>query len=91
MSGAAGPSGLDAKGWKRMCCSFHKDSDNLCSAIANLTRRLCCTYVNPDGISALVACRLVALDKNPGIRPIGINWGDPQTTYWKGHPVYSSE
>ena len=57
------------KGWKQMCCSL---SDNLCSAIANLTRRLCFTNVDPEGISALVACRLVALDKNPGIRPIGI-------------------
>ena len=72
MSGVAGPYGLDANGWERMCPSFRKDSDNLCSAIANLTRRLCSTYIDPVGISALVACRLVALDKNPGIRPIGI-------------------
>ena len=72
MLGAASPSGLDAKGWKRMCCSFRKDSDVLCSVIANLTRRLCSTYVDPGEISALVTCRLVALDKNPGIRPTGI-------------------
>ena len=33
---------------------------------------LCSSYVDPLGIEALVACRLIALDKCPGIRPIGI-------------------
>ena len=30
------------------------------------------TYINPHGLSPLLACRLIALDKNPGVRPIGI-------------------
>ena len=30
------------------------------------------TYVNPHGLLPLLACRLIALDTNPGIRPIGI-------------------
>ena len=72
LSGSAGPSGFDAKGWKRVCSSFHSASDDLCTAIARVTRRLCSSYIDPQGISALVACRLVALDKCPGIRPIGI-------------------
>ena len=28
--------------------------------------------VNPEGMSVFVACRLVPLDKCPGVRPIGI-------------------
>ena len=72
LSGSAGPSGFDAKGWKRVCSSFHSTSDDLCTAIARATRRLCSSYIDPEGISALVACRLIALDKKPGIRPIGI-------------------
>ena len=31
-------------------------------------------YVDPAGLEALVACRLIALDKRPGVCPIGVNW-----------------
>ena len=34
--------------------------------------KLCTVSVNPDGISALVACRLLPINKSPGIRPIGV-------------------
>ena len=68
-SGSAGPSGLDARGWKRLCSSFKRASSDLCESIARLTKRLCTTYVDPDGLAPLIACRLVALDKSPGIRP----------------------
>jgi len=33
---------------------------------------LCTNVVDPDGVSALVACRLIALNKCPGVRPIGV-------------------
>ena len=72
MDGSAGPSGLDAHAWKALCSSFHKDSDDLCRSVAKLTRKLCSCHVDPRGISALTACRLIALDKCPGIRPIGV-------------------
>ena len=71
-NGAAGPSGIDARGWKRMCTSFSTASDNLCHALALLTRRLCKEFVDPESLAPLLSCRLVVLDKSPGIRPIGI-------------------
>ena len=70
--GAAGPSGLDAYAWRRLCSSFKGASTNLCEALASVGRRIATTSVNPDGLSAFVACRLIPLDKCPGVRPIGI-------------------
>ena len=70
--GTAGPSGMDAAAWKRMCTSFNTASNELCDAMAAMARKLCSKYVDPRGISAFVACRLIALDKRPGVRPIGI-------------------
>ena len=71
-AGAAGPSGIDAAGWKRMLSSFQRESTELCEAVAALARRMSSQYVDPSGLTALTACRLVALDKQPGVRPIGI-------------------
>ena len=70
--GAAGPSGLDAAAWRRLCTSFQSASTDLCDALASTARRICCSFVDPKSLSAFVACRLIALDKCPGIRPIGI-------------------
>ena len=72
IKGTAGPSGVDAAGWRRILVSFHRESDNLCTAIAAFTRRICTDYLDPTSLRAFVACRLVPLNKNPGVRPIGI-------------------
>ena len=72
MDGAAGLSGLDAAAWKHMCISFKQASGDLCDAIASVARRMCSSFLDPKGFAALVACRLIALDKCPGVRPIGI-------------------
>ena len=40
--------------------------------IADVTKRLCTDYVDPDAVSSLFSCRLLALEKCPGVRPIGI-------------------
>ena len=71
-SGAAGPSGIDARGWRRLCSSFKSASDDLCHSLALLSRRLCTVLVDPEGLAPLMSCRLIALDKSPGVRPIGI-------------------
>ena len=70
--GTAGPSGLDAQGWRRLCTSFRQDSAALCNSLAGVCKRICSTHVDPECLAALVACRLMALDKCPGVRPIGI-------------------
>ena len=71
-NGAAGLSGLDAYVWRRLCSSFGSASHNLCSALAAVGHRICTTLVHPEGLSAFVACRLIPLDKCPGVRPIGV-------------------
>ena len=70
-TGTAGPSGLDAHGWRRICCTFKEASDELCLSLALLARRLCTQVVHHSALAPLLACRLIALDKNPGVRPIG--------------------
>ena len=70
--GSAGPSGVDAAGWKRMCTAFHKQSNDLCASIAAVGRRISTQMVDPKPLQALLACRLIPLSKNPGIRPIGV-------------------
>ena len=41
-------------------------------SLALTAKRLCTTPTDPRCVSPLLACRLIALDKNPGVRPIGI-------------------
>ena len=70
--GAAGPSGVDAYSWGRLCSSFGRASVSLCNSLAAVARRLCTQEVDPKELMAFVACRLIPLDKKPGVRPIEI-------------------
>ena len=72
LRGAAGPGYADSTHWKRMLTEHRKASDNLCNALATVTRRLCVEYVDPSMAENVRDCRLIPLGKNPGIRPIGI-------------------
>lgn len=80
VDGAAGPSGLDADAWTRLltCRSFGAASRDLCNTIALMARKMCSKgitstdHISDHNIEAFVACRLIPIDKNPGIRPIGI-------------------
>lgn len=67
-----GASGLDTHCWRRLSTAFKAASSDLCHSLALLAKRLCTTFVDPKGIAPLLACRLIALDKCPGVRPIGI-------------------
>ena len=71
--GAAGLSGIDASGWRRLCCSFGGASSDLCDALAISARRLCTGLLDPSLLVAYTANRLIPLDKCPGVRPIGIS------------------
>lgn len=76
--GAAGPSGLDADGWRRILVSknYGNIGKDLRVAIAKLTQKLCTQMISEErssSIEAYVANRLIPLLKAPtGIRPIGI-------------------
>ena len=71
-TGSAGPSGLDARDWRRLCTSFKEISGELCYQLAMVAQRLCSKFVDPCLTAPFLASRLIAPDKNPGIRPIGI-------------------
>ena len=70
--GAAGPSGVDAMCWRRLCTAFGEASNDLCSALACTANRICVSYIDPKSLTAYTACRLIPLNKNPVVRPIGI-------------------
>ncbi|CAM1296179.1 Uncharacterised protein r2_g545 [Pycnogonum litorale] len=71
-NGSGGPSGIDSACWRHFCTGYKSYSQDLCISIAMVARRLASCSVDPKGIVALTSCRLVPLDKNPGVRPIGI-------------------
>ena len=71
MSGSAGPSGLELVPGKECVCHSINPPANFVTIVL-LCKRLCTQYFDPDGTKTLVACRLIALDKCPGVRPIGV-------------------
>ena len=70
--GAAGPSGLDAFSWRRLCTDFGQKSNDLCSALAAVAREISTSFIDPSTLLAYTSCHVIALDKCPGVRPIGI-------------------
>ena len=70
---SGGSSGVDANGFRRILLSksFKKSVIDLCAAIAAMTRRLCTEFIDP--LEAILANRLIPLDKGEGaVRPIGV-------------------
>ena len=64
---------MDAAGWRRMCTAFQSASRDLCDALAAVTKRISTEHVDPSGLTAFIASRMIPLDKQPGVRPIGIS------------------
>ena len=51
---------------------FKNKPANLCECVADLAKKLSSNLVNPNHLQAYIAGRLIPLDKNPGVRPIGV-------------------
>ena len=72
--GSAGPSGMDSELYRRILCSknFKTEGKILREEIAVFTRNLLKKSYHPSLLEAFTSCRLILLDKNPAIRPIGV-------------------
>ena len=73
--GESGPSGLDAGGWRRILTSreFGTSSSDLRKTFTQLIKRLCIEEMETTiSLEAFTACRLIPLDKKPGLRPVGV-------------------
>ena len=74
--GGSGLSGLDAEGWSRVLTSnsFGIVSSDLCKSISDFLKKLCSKRINSENksLEAFIACRLIPLNKNPGLRPIDV-------------------
>ena len=70
---STGPSVLDAEGWRRKLVSgnFNKSGEHLRKTIADLTKRLY-QYKTGKHLDPFLAYKLIPLDKQFGVRPIGI-------------------
>ena len=72
LSGAAGPGGTDSETLKAWLLGFGQASGVLRGELAALTTWIANENPSWAAYRALMACRLVALDKQPGTRPVGI-------------------
>ena len=72
--GSTGPSGRDAELYRRILCSknFKTEGKILREEIAVFTRNLLKIAYHPSFLEDYNSCRLIPLDKNPGIRPTGV-------------------
>ena len=75
IKGGSGPSGLDANGWRRILTSraFGTATLDLRKTFDKLMKKLCVEELeSPSSLESFVACRLISLDRKPGLRPIGV-------------------
>ena len=73
IEGSTWPSGVDALGWRHLSISFQTASSDLCCSLASVARHISISFTDPDTLQRLLNCQLIALDKNLGVRPIGIS------------------
>ena len=51
---------------------YKKENKELREQIAILARKIASEIVDPNSLESFTSCRLIPLNKNPGIRPIGV-------------------
>ena len=66
--------GIDTNGWRRILVlgDYGDASNDLRKAIASLIKKICIEEIDDSSLLSLMASRLVPLNKNPGLRPIGV-------------------
>ena len=67
-----GLSGLDANDWRRILTHFGQQVVEISKLFAKIAKTLDTEELYPELMEPYNACRLIPLDKNPGVRPIGI-------------------
>jgi hypothetical protein len=72
LSGSAGISGFDSHQLQKILIRYGKQSENLRESFAKAVTKLANSVIEWDYIRALKAKRLIALNKMPGVRPVGI-------------------
>ena len=72
LSGAAGPGGTDAVDLRNWLLRFGRESEAFRMEMAAWTNWLANTHPPWAAYRAIMSSRLVALDKQPGTRPVGI-------------------
>ena len=70
--GSHEPSGLDANELTRILTHFGQQSIEISKTIAKIARKLAVEELNSELTDPYNACKLIPLDKNPGVKPIGI-------------------
>ena len=71
--GSVGPSHVDSDHFRHMLLNkkFKAEAKKLREQISLFARTLASIFVDPHLIDSLTTCRLIPLNKNPGVRPIG--------------------
>ena len=72
LSGAGGPGGIDAAALSQWLLRFGEASQRLRCAVASLACWMANDFPPWAALRALMSNRLLALDKCPGVRPVGI-------------------
>ena len=74
VQGGFGPSRMDEDGWRQILVSrdYGNAGNNLHKAIASFIKKICIKKINDSSLSPLMVSRLIPLNKNLGLRPIGV-------------------